>query len=100
MTCSVEDESWALPLPPILNGDTQNVVIELKSSSELFFFSVESQTVFISSEALPNLLAGIDCPAGSEVSLEFLLTSDKLGEGAEIFSIPIMSAEEKAAADA
>lgn len=38
VTCSVDDESWAVPLPPIKDADTQSVTIEFKSVSELFVY--------------------------------------------------------------
>ena len=45
--------------------------------------------MYLASEVRPKILAGLFCPSVAEVSLEFLLTSDKLGEASEIISVPI-----------
>lgn len=50
--------------------------------------------IALSSEVLPQLVAGQFCPSVSEISLEFLLTSDMLGEGTEIITIPIMTSDD------
>ena len=88
VTCSEDDATWSMPLPPILHADTQVVTIEMAGESELFTYSEEEQTVFLASEVRPKILSGLFCPAVSEVSLEFLLTSDILGKATEIISIP------------
>ena len=49
----------------------------------------------MASEARPKILSGLLCPSVAEVSLEFLLTSDKLGEASEILSVPIEQPQEQ-----
>ena len=53
----------------------------------------------LASEIRPKLLAGLFCPSASEVSLEFLLTSDILGEATEILTIPIIPVKAAAEVD-
>ena len=45
--------------------------------------------MYLDSKVREKVLAGLFCPDAPEISLEFLLTSDKLGEATEIITIPI-----------
>ena len=61
----------------------------MSSKTQLFAYSDEDQTVYLASEIRPKFIAGAFCPAFSEISLEFLLTSDILGEENELLTIQI-----------
>ena len=89
LTCSKEDASWYMPLPPILDADVQVVTIKMARESELFTYSEEDQAVFFSNAVRPKVLAGLFCPTESEISLEFLLDSDVLGKASEVLTIQI-----------
>ena len=66
----------------------------MSSKTQLFAYSDEDQTVYLASEIRPKFITGASCPAFSEISLEFLLTSDILGEANELLTIPIKPAEQ------
>ena len=46
--------------------------------------------MYLDSIMRPKILAGQYCPNASEIGLEFLLSSDKLGEATEVITIPII----------
>ena len=66
----------------------------MSSKTQLFAYSDEDQTVYLASEIRPKFIAGASCPVFSEISLEFLLTSDILGEANELLTILIEPSEE------
>ena len=79
-----------MPLPPILNADTQTVTIEMTSKSELFTYWVEDETVYLASAIRAKFIAGLKCPVFSEINLEFLLTSEEQGEAKELLKIYLL----------
>ena len=94
LTCSEDDASWSMPLPPIHNPDIQTVKIEMTSKSELFTYDDEFEIVELASAIRQKFIAGVYCPVFSEISLKFLLTSDKLGAGKETLTVPIKPHQE------
>ena len=50
----------------------------------------------LANEIRPKFIAGVYCPAFSEISLEFLLRSEELGEATELLTIPIKPFKEAA----
>ena len=89
LTCSASDATWFMPLPAVADEDTQIVWIEMIIVAEIFTYSAEDQTVYIADEIQSEIEAGLFCPEVTEISLEFLLSSDKRGEATETIKIPV-----------
>ena len=93
ITCSPEDGSWSLELPPYVTPEIQLVTIEMLTKSEFLIFASGIKTVAIKSTVRTKLLSGQVCPSETEIVLEFLLTSNVLGEAIETITIPIEPSE-------
>lgn len=61
----------------------------MTTASGVFTFAPGINTVSIQGSIRSSLLSGQFCPSESEISLDFLLTSDVLGEAIETITVPI-----------
>ena len=92
LTCSEDDASWSMPLPPVDNAD-ESTKVDMLSKSELFTYS-QNEPVKLSNEIRLKFLAGALCPADSEINLEFLIKSEGKVDATEILTIPIRPHQE------
>ena len=75
ITCTDTDKAWSLDLPAVANADSIGVVSisMLTETDGSDLFTLTGNTV--------TYTGGKDCPAAAEVTLEFLLASDLIGDG-------------------
>ena len=89
LTCSTNDSTWIMPLPPLLNADDVNVKIELETDSSLFSFDAERSIVFLNKEIRPMFFNGKLCPRYKLLFLEFSLNMDETEISRQKFPISI-----------
>ena len=69
-----------MAIPTVVDPDSQKVSIELITDSEIFEFKPESSTLVLKSTSLASVVSGELCAENREITLEFSLESDKLGQ--------------------
>jgi len=75
-------------VPPIVNADLYAVSAVLTNATE--YFVLNKDTVRLQPNFEENLINEKSCPEATEITLEFMLTSELIGDTRQTVKVPVL----------